>query len=81
MTDETLLRHLAEKWASKWDGRSRYEVRDGGFQGPVLPEGRPDLEGPKRPNSLYRTATPAFFRAMSMRLREGRGIDSTDVAQ
>ena len=60
---------------------NRLAVRDGGYQGPVLPEGRPDLEGPKRPNSLYRTATPAFFRAMGMRIREGRGIDSTDVAQ
>ena len=59
---------------------NRLPVRDGGFQGPVLPEGRPDLAGPKRPNSLYRTATPAFFRAMGMRLREGRGIDSTDGA-
>src|SRR4029079_10443003 len=53
---------------------------DGGYQGPVLPEGRPDLAGPNRPNSLYRTATPAFFRAMGMRMREGRGIDSTDGA-
>ena len=60
---------------------NRLAVRDGGFQGPVLPEGRPDLEGPKRPNSLYRTATPAFFRTMGMRIREGRGIDSTDVAR
>ena len=60
---------------------NRLPVRDGGFQGPVLPEGRPDLAGPKRPNSLYRTATPAFFRAMGMRLREGRGIDSTDGAR
>ena len=59
---------------------NRLPVRDGGFQGPVLPEGRPDLAGPKRPNSLYRTATPALFRAMGMRLREGRGIDSTDGA-
>ena len=59
---------------------NRLPVRDGGFQGPVLPEGRPDLSGAKRPNSLYRTATPAFFRAMGMRLREGRGIDSTDAA-
>lgn len=58
---------------------NRLPMRDGGFQGPVLPEGHPELEGPKRPNSLYRTATPAFFRAMGMRLREGRGIDSTDV--
>ena len=59
---------------------NRLPVRDGGFQGPVQPEGRPDLEGAKRPNSLYRTATPGFFRAMGMRLREGRGIDSTDGA-
>jgi predicted permease len=59
---------------------NRLPVRDGGFQGPVLPEGHPELEGPKRPNSLYRTATPALFRAMGMHLREGRGIDSTDVA-
>jgi putative ABC transport system permease protein len=59
---------------------SRLAVRDGGFQGPVLPEGHPELEGAKRPNSLFRTATPAFFRAMGMRMREGRGIDSTDVA-
>ncbi|HEV8237608.1 MAG TPA: FtsX-like permease family protein [Gemmatimonadaceae bacterium] len=59
---------------------NRLPVRDGGFQGPVLPEGRPDLEGSKRPNSLFRTASPAFFRTMRMRIREGRGIDSTDVA-
>jgi putative ABC transport system permease protein len=59
---------------------NRLPVRDGGYQGPVLPEGRPDLAGPKRPNSLYRTATPAFFRTMGMRIREGRGIDSTDGA-
>ena len=60
---------------------NRLPVRDGGFQGPVLPEGRPDLSGVRRPNSLYRTATPAFFSAMGIRLREGRGIDSTDIAQ
>jgi putative ABC transport system permease protein len=57
---------------------NRLPVRDGGFQGPVQPEGRPDLEGPNRPNSLFRAVTPGFFRAMGMRLLEGRGIDSTD---
>ena len=60
---------------------NRLAVRDGGYQGPVQPEGHPDLEGPKRPNALYRTATPSLFRAMGMRIREGRGIDSTDVAE
>ena len=59
---------------------NRLPVRDGGFGGPVLPEGRPELAGSNRPNSLFRTASPAFFRAMRFRLREGRGIDSSDVA-
>ena len=57
---------------------NRLPVRDGGYQGPVGVEGRPDLEGTKRPNSLYRTATPGFFRAMGMKLREGRGVDGVD---
>jgi len=59
---------------------NRLPMRDGGFQGPVLPEGHPELAGPRRPNSLYRTATPALFRALKIRMREGRAIDSTDVA-
>jgi CubicO group peptidase (beta-lactamase class C family) len=29
--NEDLLRRLAEAWAAKWDGRWRYEVRDGDF--------------------------------------------------
>ena len=59
---------------------NRLPVRDGGFQGPVLPEGHPELDGSKRPNSLFRTATPGLFRALGMHLREGRTIDSTDGA-
>ncbi len=58
---------------------NRLPLRDGGYQGPVGIEGRPDLAGPKRPNSLYRPVTPGFFRAMGMTLREGRGIEPTDV--
>ncbi len=58
---------------------NRLPLRDGGYQGPMGIEGRPDLDGTNRPNSLYRTATPGFFAAMGMRLRDGRGIDSTDV--
>jgi nitroimidazol reductase NimA-like FMN-containing flavoprotein (pyridoxamine 5'-phosphate oxidase superfamily) len=30
--DESVLERLAEMWATKWDGRWHYEVRDGGFQ-------------------------------------------------
>ena len=58
---------------------NRLALRDEGYQGPMGIEGRPDLDGTKRPNSLYRTVTPGFFAAMGMRLREGRGIDSTDL--
>jgi nitroimidazol reductase NimA-like FMN-containing flavoprotein (pyridoxamine 5'-phosphate oxidase superfamily) len=34
VTDEDALRRLAEVWATKWDGRWRLEVRDGGFGNP-----------------------------------------------
>jgi nitroimidazol reductase NimA-like FMN-containing flavoprotein (pyridoxamine 5'-phosphate oxidase superfamily) len=30
-TDDGLLRRLAEAWTTKWDGRWRYEARDGAF--------------------------------------------------
>lgn len=41
---------------------------------------RPDLAGKARPNSLYRTATPDYFRTMGFRLLEGRGIEPADQA-
>ncbi len=59
---------------------NRLALRDGGYQGPVTVEDRPDLADKQRPNSLYRTATPGYFRAMGFWMLEGRGIDSTDVA-
>ena len=31
VTDEPMLRRLAEAWTRKWDGRWRFEVRDGAF--------------------------------------------------
>ena len=31
VTDDNALKHLAEVWATKWDGRFRFEVRDGCF--------------------------------------------------
>ncbi|HZW51470.1 MAG TPA: FtsX-like permease family protein, partial [Rudaea sp.] len=58
---------------------NRLPLRDEGYQGPVAVEGRPDLDGVNRPNSLYRIVTPRYFAAMGLRLRDGRGIDSTDV--
>ena len=58
---------------------NRLPLRDLGYQLTVSVEGRPDLAGAKRPNTLYRTATPGFLAAMGMRLAGGRGIDSTDA--
>jgi putative ABC transport system permease protein len=57
---------------------NRLPLRDLGYQLTVSVEGRPDLEGAKRPNTLYRTATPGFLDAMGMRLVAGRRVDSTD---
>lgn len=34
VTDEATLRHLAEAWTAKWDGRWHYQVRDGAFRHP-----------------------------------------------
>jgi putative ABC transport system permease protein len=58
---------------------NRLPLRDLGYELTVKVEDRPDLAGAKRPNSLYRTATPGFLAAMGMRLAAGRGIDSTDA--
>jgi predicted permease len=58
---------------------NRLPLRDLGYQLTVNVEDRPDLAGAKRPNSLYRTASPGFLAAMRMRLVAGRGIDSTDA--
>jgi len=59
---------------------NRLPVRDGGWQGPTGIEGRPDLAGPQRPNSLIRTATADYFRTLGMAVRSGRGIEPTDNA-
>src|SRR6266571_4331587 len=33
VTDEEMLKRLAEVWATKWDGRWQYEIRNGAFYG------------------------------------------------
>ncbi|HXD22792.1 MAG TPA: FtsX-like permease family protein, partial [Gemmatimonadaceae bacterium] len=59
---------------------NRLPLRDGGFQGGVGIDDRPDLTGKARPNALYRVATPGYFKALGIRMLEGRGIDATDQA-
>jgi hypothetical protein len=34
VTDDTVLSRLAASWSHKWDGRWKYEVRDGRFYNP-----------------------------------------------
>ena len=57
---------------------NRLPVRDGGWQGPVTIESRPDLADAKRPNSLFRWATPGFFETMGIEIEHGRGIEAAD---
>lgn len=57
---------------------NRLPVRDGGWQGPTGIEGRPDLAGPQRPNSLIRTATPDYLATLGISVRSGRGIEAAD---
>ena len=37
VSDEALLRRLAEAWTAKWDGSWQYQVRDGGFHNEGFP--------------------------------------------
>ena len=59
---------------------NRLPIRDGGYQGPIQVEGRPDLDGPSRPNTVYRVVTPALFATLDVEVVEGRGIEPTDQA-
>ena len=53
---------------------NRLPLRDGGYQGPVRMDDRPDLDGAQRPNALYRPVDPEVFEALGMRVVRGRGI-------
>jgi predicted permease len=57
---------------------NRLPLRDGGNQGTVMIDGRPDLAGPNEPNSLYRPVSPSFFPAMGVRIVRGRGFEEAD---
>ena len=59
---------------------NRLPVRDGGWQGSVTIEGRPDLAGAARPNMLYRTGTPDYLKTMGIEVTSGRGFTDADRA-
>ncbi len=82
-TRRAFFRELLDRSARLPDVQSvgytnRLPVRDGGWQGTIAVEGRPDLEGAARPNSLYRVGTPDYFRTLGMDIKAGRGIEPGD---
>ena len=59
---------------------NRLPVRDQGWQGTVGIEGKPEYADAARPNSLMRTVTPGYLRALGIAIRSGRGVEATDGA-
>ncbi len=57
---------------------NRLPIRDGGWQGPVGVEDRPDLRDERRPNSMWRTVSPGYFQAMGIEIVQGRAFDDRD---
>lgn len=58
---------------------NRLPVRDGGYQGGVTIEGRPDLVGDQRPSAYYRTISPGALEALGVAPTVGRGLTETDA--
>ena len=59
---------------------TRVPLRDGGWQGTVTIEDRPDLRDGREPNALYRIVSPGFFTAMDIAVAQGRGFAAVDGA-
>jgi predicted permease len=59
---------------------TRVPLRDGGWQGTVTIEDRPDLAGEREPNALFRVISPGWFAAMGIDVVQGRGFAATDGA-
>ena len=59
---------------------TRLPLRDGGWQGTVTIEDRPDLGQGREPNALFRIISPDYFRAMGIGLVEGRAFSAADGA-
>jgi putative ABC transport system permease protein len=59
---------------------TRLPLRDGGWQGTVTIEDRPDLGEGREPNALFRIISPDYFRAMGIGLVDGRAFAAADGA-
>ncbi len=60
---------------------NRLPLRDGGWQGTVAIDDRPDLQGASRPNAMNRAVSPEVFDVLGAQLLEGRGILPTDLLE
>jgi len=58
---------------------NRLPLRDGGYQATVSIEDRPDLQGPNRPNVMYRPMSVDGFEVLGARLVAGRGLLPSDL--
>ena len=59
---------------------NRLPVRDRGWQGAIWIEGRDDLAGAQRPNALYRSGTPDYFKTLGITVTSGRAFTDADRA-
>lgn len=59
---------------------TRLPLRDGGWQGTVIIEDRPDLRDGREPNALFRPVSPGYFSAMGISIVQGRGPAASDAA-
>jgi predicted permease len=59
---------------------NRVPIRDGGWQGTVTVQDRPDLSDDRAPNAYYRTVGPETFEALGAEIARGRGFLPTDDA-
>lgn len=57
---------------------NRVPIRDGGWQGTVTVQDRPDLSGERAPNAYFRTVGPETFDALGAEIVRGRGILRSD---
>ncbi len=55
-------------------------MRGWGYGMPFQIAGRPAVDRSNRPPCFFKMVSPSYFRAVGMRLREGRGLSDRDVA-
>lgn len=78
--DEVLLEARALPGVESAGLINRVPVRDGGYQGPIGIQDRPELTDTNRPNVAFRTVSPGALEALDVAWVEGRSFDDGDRA-